>query len=75
MFGLETATKVRDIEEPLGVELKSRFTVCVVKSSGEYEPGYVPPQDKIGFDVGVGDGVTGGGNVSVGVGVTSGVGV
>ena len=43
--------------------------------SGEYEPLYVPPQDRVGFEVGVGDGVTGGGNVSVGVGVTSGVGV
>jgi hypothetical protein len=64
-----------NIEEPFGVEARLRFTLCIVNVSGEYEPGYVPPHVNIGFVVGVGDGVTGGGNVSVGVGVTSGVGV
>ena len=38
------------------MELKSRFTVCVVNVNKEYEPLYEPPHDKVGFEVGVGVG-------------------
>lgn len=69
------APNCKDIDEPSGVEVKLRFTVCISDVNGLYVPLYEPPHVNIGFVVGVGDGVGGGGNVSVGVGVTSGVGV
>jgi hypothetical protein len=53
------------MDDPLGVELKLRFTVCVVNVNKEYEPLYEPPHDKVGIEVVVGVGV----GVSVFVGV------
>ena len=57
------------MDDPLGVELKLRFTVCVVNVKKEYEPLYEPPHDKVGIEVVVGVGV----GVSVFVGVCVGV--
>jgi hypothetical protein len=63
------ATNCKDIDEPSGVEVKLRFTVCVVNVNEEYEPLYEPPHDKVGIEVVVGVGV----GVSVFVGVCVGV--